>query len=101
LLRPKAQKKKVHARLVFRDEGLPAISRSCPEGLFDTQQLADPAESQGGSVIASVDADNAAVDTAQTNLDYTSDRCAQRRMGVRLVDPETPCTLPIQSRLAR
>jgi hypothetical protein len=50
--------------------------------------------------VASVEADNAAVDTAQTNLDYTSIG-AQRRMGVRLIDPETPCTLPIQSRSAR
>jgi membrane fusion protein, multidrug efflux system len=50
--------------------------------------LVDQQQAKVDQVLASVDADKAAIDTAQTNLDYTSVVApSDGRMGVRLIDP--------------
>jgi membrane fusion protein, multidrug efflux system len=55
---------------------------------FETQQNVDQQQSKVDQAKASIDADVAAIETAQTNLDYT-DIVAPNdgRMGVRMVDP--------------
>jgi membrane fusion protein, multidrug efflux system len=83
----KAQKKQDEARLVSAMKDFQR-SRSLVDKAFETQQLVDQQQAKVDQVIASVDADNAAIATAQTNLDYTSVVApSDGRMGVRLIDP--------------
>jgi membrane fusion protein, multidrug efflux system len=54
----------------------------------ETQQNLDLQQSKVDQTKASIDADAAAIETAQTNLDYTDIAApSDGRMGVRLVDP--------------
>jgi membrane fusion protein, multidrug efflux system len=54
----------------------------------ETQQNLDLQQSKVDQTKASIDADAAAIETAQTNLDYTNIAApSDGRMGVRLVDP--------------
>jgi membrane fusion protein, multidrug efflux system len=54
----------------------------------ETQQNLDLQQSKVDQTKASIDADTAAIETAQTNLDYTDIVApSDGRMGVRLVDP--------------
>jgi multidrug efflux system membrane fusion protein len=83
----KAQKKQDEARLVSTMKDLQR-SRTLVDKAFETQQLVDQQQAKVDQVIASVDADNAAIATAQTNLDYTSVVApSDGRMGVRQIDP--------------
>jgi membrane fusion protein, multidrug efflux system len=83
----KAQKKQDEARLVSAMKDLQR-SRTLVDKAFETQQLVDQQQAKVDQVVASVDADNAAIATAQTNLDYTSVVApSDGRMGVRLIDP--------------
>jgi len=55
---------------------------------FETQQNVDQQQSKVDQTKASIDADVAAIETAQTNLDYTDIvATTDGRMGVRMVDP--------------
>jgi multidrug efflux system membrane fusion protein len=63
-------------------------SRTLVDKNFQTQQVVDQQQSKVEQLIASIDADKAAIDTAQTNLDYTSVVApSDGRMGVRMIDP--------------
>jgi membrane fusion protein, multidrug efflux system len=54
----------------------------------ETQQNLDLQQAKVDQTIASIDADAAAIETAQTNLDYTNIVApTDGRMGVRMVDP--------------
>jgi multidrug efflux pump subunit AcrA (membrane-fusion protein) len=53
-----------------------------------TPQVVDQQQAKVDQVIAMIDADQAMIETAQTNLDYTSIVApSDGRMGVRLIDP--------------
>jgi multidrug efflux system membrane fusion protein len=55
---------------------------------YETQQNLDQQQGKVDTAKAAVAADDAAIETAQTNLDYTDIRApSDGRMGVRLVDP--------------
>src|SRR4029077_20663284 len=55
---------------------------------FETQQNLDQQQAKVDQAKASIAADDAAIETAQTNLDYTSIvATTDGRMGVRMVDP--------------
>jgi multidrug efflux system membrane fusion protein len=55
---------------------------------YETQQNLDQQQGKVDTSKAAVAADDAAIETAQTNLDYTDIRApSDGRMGVRLVDP--------------
>jgi membrane fusion protein, multidrug efflux system len=85
--RTKAQKKQDEAGLISAMKDLQR-SRTLVDKAFETQQLVDQQQAKVDQVVASVDADNAAIATAQTNLDYTSVVApSDGRMGVRLIDP--------------
>jgi membrane fusion protein, multidrug efflux system len=83
----KAQKKQDEARLISAMKDLQR-SRTLVDKAFETQQLVDQQQAKLDQFIASVDADQAAIDTAQTNLDYTSVVApSDGNMGVRMIDP--------------
>jgi membrane fusion protein, multidrug efflux system len=52
-----------------------------------SQQIVDQQQGKVDQLRAMIDADEAMIQTAQTNLDYTSITAHGGRMGVRLVDP--------------
>jgi multidrug efflux system membrane fusion protein len=55
---------------------------------FETQQVMDQQQAKVDQLVASKEADDAAIETAQTNLDYTSIRApSDGRVGVRMIDP--------------
>ena len=55
---------------------------------FETQQNVDLQQGKVDQLMAMVDADDAAIETAQTQLDYTTITApSDGRIGVRLVDP--------------
>jgi membrane fusion protein, multidrug efflux system len=84
----KAQKKQDEARLISAMKDLQR-SRTLVDKAFETQQLVDQQQAKADQVIASVDADNAMIATAQTKLDYTSVVApSDGTMGVRLIDPD-------------
>ena len=72
--RAKAQKKQDEAQLISVMKDLQR-SRTLVDKAFETQQLVDQQQAKVDQVIATVDADKAAIDTAQTNLLHL-DRCA-------------------------
>jgi membrane fusion protein, multidrug efflux system len=83
----KARKAQDEAQLVAAQKDL-VRSRTLVDKNFQTQQVVDQQQSKVEQLIASIDADKAAIDTAQTNLDYTSVVApSDGRMGVRLIDP--------------
>ena len=83
----KARKAQDEAMLVSAQKDL-VRSRTLVDKNFQTQQVVDQQQSKVEQLIASIDADKAAIDTAQTNLDYTSVVApSDGRMGVRLIDP--------------
>jgi membrane fusion protein, multidrug efflux system len=57
-------------------------------GSFQTQQVVDQRQAKVDQLIASINADDAAIETVQTQLDYTSITApGDGRMGVRMIDP--------------
>ena len=55
---------------------------------FETQQNVDVQQGKVDQLVAMIDADDAAIETAQTQLDYTTITApSDGRIGVRLVDP--------------
>jgi len=83
----KAQKAKDEAQVISARKDLER-SRTLVNQFFETKQVVDQQQAKVDQVIAMVDADRAAIETAQTNLDYTSIVApSDGRMGVRLIDP--------------
>jgi len=63
-------------------------SRTLVDKSFQTQQVVDQQQSKVDQLIASINADDAAIETAQTQLDYTLITApSDGRMGVRGIDP--------------
>jgi len=63
-------------------------SRTLVDKSFQTQQVLDQQQSKVDQLIASINADDAAIETAQTQLDYTLITApSDGRMGVRGIDP--------------
>jgi membrane fusion protein, multidrug efflux system len=82
-----AQKAKDEAQVISARKDLER-SRTLVNQFFETKQVVDQQQAKVDQVIAMVDADRAAIETAQTNLDYTSIVApSDGRMGVRLIDP--------------
>jgi multidrug efflux system membrane fusion protein len=83
----KAKKAQDEAQLISAQKDLQR-SRTLVDKFFETKQVLDQQQAKVDQVIAMVDADRAAIETAQTNLDYTSIVApSDGRMGVRLIDP--------------
>jgi membrane fusion protein, multidrug efflux system len=83
----KAKKAQDEAQLISARKDLQR-SRTLVSQFFETKQVVDQQQAKVDQVIAMVDADQAAIETAQTNLDYTSIVApSDGRMGVRLIDP--------------
>jgi membrane fusion protein, multidrug efflux system len=83
----KAKKMQDEAQLISAQKDL-YRSRTLVDKSFQTQQVVDQQQAKVDQLIASIDADRAAIETAQTNLDYTSIVAPNDgRMGVRLIDP--------------
>jgi multidrug efflux system membrane fusion protein len=83
----KARKKMDDAQLIAAEKDLvrfqTLVSRNA-----ETQQNVDLQQAKVDQTKASIDADIAAIETAQTNLDYTNIAATtDGRMGVRMVDP--------------
>jgi multidrug efflux system membrane fusion protein len=63
-------------------------ARTLVDKSFQTQQVLDQQQAKVDQLIASISADDAAIETAQTQLDYTSITApSDGRMGVRSIDP--------------
>jgi membrane fusion protein, multidrug efflux system len=83
----KAKKAQDEAQLISAQKDLQR-SRTLVNQFFETKQVVDQQQAKVDQFIAMVDADRAAIETAQTNLDYTSIVApSDGRMGVRLIDP--------------
>jgi multidrug efflux pump subunit AcrA (membrane-fusion protein) len=83
----KAKKAQDGAQLISAQKDLQR-SRTLVDKFFETKQVVDQQQAKVDQVLAMVDADQAAIETAQTNLDYTSIVApSDGRMGVRLIDP--------------
>jgi membrane fusion protein, multidrug efflux system len=83
----KAKKEQDGAQLISARKDLQR-SRTLVDKFFETKQVVDQQQAKVDQVIAMVDADQAMIETAQTNLDYTSIVApSDGRMGVRLIDP--------------
>jgi multidrug efflux system membrane fusion protein len=83
----KAKKAQDAAQLEGFQKDLARFQALATKG-FDTQQNLDQQQAKVDSAKALVMADDAAIETAQTNLDYTNIKApSDGRMGVRLVDP--------------
>jgi len=83
----KAKKMQDEAQLISAQKDL-FRSRTLANRSFETQQVVDQQLSKVDQLIASIDADDAAIETAQTNFDYTSIKApSDGRMGVRTIDP--------------
>jgi membrane fusion protein, multidrug efflux system len=83
----KAKRAQDEAQLISAQKDLNR-SRTLVDKSFQTQQVVDQQQAKVDQLIASIDADRAAIETAQTNLDYTSIVAPNDgRMGVRLIDP--------------
>jgi membrane fusion protein, multidrug efflux system len=63
-------------------------SRTLVDKNFQTQQVVDQQQAKVDQLIASINADDAAIESAQTQLDYTLITApSDGRMGVRSIDP--------------
>jgi membrane fusion protein, multidrug efflux system len=83
----KAKKAQDEATLAGNQKDL-ARSQALSTKGFDTQQNLDQLTAKVAAAQALVQADDAAIETAQTNLEYTNIVApSDGRMGVRLVDP--------------
>src|SRR3984957_6050409 len=83
----KAKRAQDEAQLISAQKD-PQRARPLVDKSFQTQQVVDQQQAKVDQLIASIDADRAAIETAQTNLDYTSIVAPNDgRMGVRLIDP--------------
>jgi multidrug efflux system membrane fusion protein len=83
----KAKKGQDEAQLVSAQKDL-ARSKTLAAQSFGTEQTVDQQQAKVDQLKASLAADDAAIDTAQTQLDYTTITApSEGRMGVRLVDP--------------
>jgi multidrug efflux system membrane fusion protein len=83
----KAKRMQDEAQVISAQKDL-ARSRTLVDKSFQTQQVVDQQQAKVDQLIASIDADVAAIETAQTNLDYTSIVApSDGRMGVRNIDP--------------
>jgi len=83
----KAKKEQDEAQLTSARKDLQR-SRTLVDKFFETMQVVDQQQAKVDQVNAMIDADQAAIETAQTNLDYTSIVApSDGRMGVRLIDP--------------
>jgi len=84
-----AQAKKAQdaAQLVSAQKDL-ARSKALAAQSFQTEQIVDQQQAKVDQLKAAIAADEAAIDTAQTQLDYTTITApSDGRIGVRLVDP--------------
>jgi membrane fusion protein, multidrug efflux system len=83
----KAKKAQDQAQLVSLQKDLTRFQTLGSKG-FETQQNLDQQQGKVDTMKATIAADEAQIETAQTQLDYT-DICAPSdgRMGVRLIDP--------------
>jgi membrane fusion protein, multidrug efflux system len=83
----KAKKLQDEALLSSAQKDL-ARSRALIDKSFQTQQVVDQQTAKVDQLVASISADDAMIETAQTNLDYTSITAPNDgRMGVRNIDP--------------
>jgi len=83
----KAKKAQDEAMLVSAEKDL-ARSKTLAAKSFQTEQTVDQQQAKVDQLKASIAADDAAIDTAQTQLDYTTITApSDGRIGVRLVDP--------------
>jgi membrane fusion protein, multidrug efflux system len=83
----KAKKAQDEAQLISAKKDLQR-SRTLVDKFVETMQLVDQQQAKADQFIALVDADRAAIETAQTNLDYTSIVApSDGHMGVRMIDP--------------
>jgi membrane fusion protein, multidrug efflux system len=83
----KAKKAQDQAQLIAADKDL-TRSKTLVLQNVTSQQIVDQQQGKVDQFKASIAADEAAIDTAQTNLDYTSIIApSDGRIGVRLVDP--------------
>jgi multidrug efflux system membrane fusion protein len=83
----KAKKQQDEAMLSSAQKDL-ARSRVLVDKSFQTQQVVDQQTAKVDQLIASISADDAAIETAQTQFDYTSIVApSDGRMGVRNIDP--------------
>jgi multidrug efflux system membrane fusion protein len=83
----KAKKQQDEASLEAFQKDLARFKSLVKTG-FDTQQNIDQQQAKVDGAKASIAADDAMIETAQTNLDYTNIVApSDGRMGVRLVDP--------------
>jgi multidrug efflux system membrane fusion protein len=83
----KAKKLQDEALLVSAQKDL-TRSKTLVDKNFQTQQVVDQQQAKVDQLIASISADEAAIESAQTNLDYTSIVApSDGRMGVRNIDP--------------
>jgi multidrug efflux system membrane fusion protein len=83
----KARKMQDEAQLVSAQKDL-SRSRTLVDKSFQTQQVVDQQQSKVDQLIASINADEAAIETAQAQLDYTLITApSDGRMGVRNIDP--------------
>jgi multidrug efflux system membrane fusion protein len=83
----KAKKAQDEAQLASFQKDLTRFQTLSTKG-FETQQNLDQQQAKVDTSKATIAADEAAIETAQTQLDYTDIRApSDGRMGVRLVDP--------------
>ena len=83
----KAKKAQDDAALVAAEKDLLRFKSLAVKG-FETQQNLDQQQSRVDQTKASIDADVGAIETAQTQLDYTTiTATSDGRVGVRMVDP--------------
>jgi membrane fusion protein, multidrug efflux system len=83
----KARKMQDEAQLVSAVKDLNR-SKTLVDKSFQTQQVVDQQQAKVDQLIASISADVAAIETAQTQLDYTAITApSDGRMGVRMIDP--------------
>lgn len=83
----KAKKAQDEAQLASFQKDLTRFQTLGTKG-YETQQNLDQQQGKVDTAKAAVAADDAAIETAQTNLDYTDIRApSDGRLGVRLVDP--------------
>jgi len=83
----KAKRMQDEAQLSSAQKDL-SRSRTLVDKSFQTQQVVDQQQAKVDQLIASLNADDAAIETAQTQLDYTLITApSDGRMGVRNIDP--------------
>jgi multidrug efflux system membrane fusion protein len=83
----KAKKMQDEAQLISAQKDL-SRSRTLVDKSFQTQQVVDQQQAKVDQLLASIDADVAAIETAQTQLDYSMITApSDGRMGVRNIDP--------------